>query len=130
MGRDHWLHRQFPIMGGLWGAKNPIAFASVWREIIFNSTRNSDWGNDQQLLRKHLFYSQYQDRILIHDSYTCGQFVDAATWRPWPTKRSSEGATMWERFVGAGAKHAIHFKRVRTCPVECRPTEHKDWIFC
>jgi hypothetical protein len=56
----------------------------------------------------------------IHDSYLCNVYHDSV---PWPTQRIMNVS---DNFVGSNG----HGPMAIECPKECRPMEHKDWLYC
>ena len=62
-----------------------------------------------------------EDIALSHDAYFCKKFPKS---RPFPTRRKN----VPNNFVGSYFnKNETHWKE---CPEECRPVDHKDWIYC
>ncbi len=54
-----------------------------------------------------------------HDSYTCAQYPGSTAF---PTRRTTEKAN----YVSAAPNDLL----LASCPAECRPEGHKDWIYC
>ena len=54
----------------------------------------------------------------------CFRVYPSAHWRPFPTQRLNNTPL---NFVGA-ANEGEHTEA--TCPEECRPRQHQDWILC
>jgi hypothetical protein len=106
----------------MWGLK--VSSNKILSNIIFNKIINSQAydlnskkGKDQIFLKDHIYYL-LKNISVIHDSYLCKVFLPN---EPWPTKR--EGMS----FVG----YTDVYKTVNEhCPIECRPVNHKDWLYC
>ena len=79
---------------------------------------------DQRVLRQRV-WPLVAGHALVHDSYSCrkGGLGDTV---PWPTRR--KGTT----YVGFGPSKGVYRRRIAQtpCPVECRPSHHKDWKYC
>ena len=98
-------------------------FTNKKNALNFNSPKNKK-GRDQDFLNDY-FYPFAIHRATIHDSFLCTKFFAS---QPWPTKRQGDC------FVGC-----IHcecndlkkeIKAFGNCPLECRPKNHTDWIYC
>ena len=66
---------------------------------------------------------------MAHDAYFCAMpEFQTASVKPFPTKRKDE----LFNFIGCqvGREERITFEKEHECPVECRPTNHKDWLYC
>lgn len=113
------------ISGGMFGmkisTKNFAKIASIFEEML-NSSKAKNWrkGLDQQFLSKYLWNKAKSDAV-IHDSYLC-KSIKSPNNRPWPTQRIPN---VHNNFVGANGGILN-----KTCPVGCRPKEHKDWTLC
>lgn len=125
--RDHPLHIQ-PIMGGLFGLKlssNRTKYQNIFNNSLQDKEHSlgarKERNHDQVLLEKH-FWPVVRNEALIHDSYTCQKYWNAHAF---PTKRLQN---MTNNFVGAVI--AKHQKVPRTCPRQCRPINHADWLYC
>jgi hypothetical protein len=141
--RDHPQHN-IMILGGMWGMATEYArfkaksifdlLTNKKVQAYYNKYKNEK-AYDQHLLTD--FVSNYvnSDHSTIHDSYWCGRFEGS---RAWPSKRPD-----YFCFVGCPyccekknfTMHLIddHEKRKETtaaCPYECRPLDHKDWLYC
>lgn len=116
------------MLGGMWGVRNVIdressrkIFDLVKSEEIakkYNNNRDTPKGSDQYFLSAHV-YQYLRDRATIHDSYTCRSFPGS---KPFPTKRNV--------IDHIGSVTYLNTTRVDECPIECRPPDHKDWIYC
>ena len=60
---------------------------------------------------------------LEHDSYSCGNFTNS---HPFPTQR----LMVPNNFVGGVYKFTQKFALKLVCPMECRPWNHQDWVYC
>lgn len=72
---------------------------------------------DQTFLRTHV-YKKILDHTLVHDSYNCKVLGGVG----WPTKRDGDC------FVGGFDCNSTNAYYI--CPVECRPADHKEWLYC
>ncbi|XP_071536832.1 uncharacterized protein [Panulirus ornatus] len=130
--RDHPAHTT-PILGGMWGARwgyqDPKLVTraahdlTVLRNKMLNLAQGRHkTGEDQHILRMVLWPAMV-GRVVAHDSYTCLWFPDS---KPWPTQRVGHA------FVGSARfrREYVNSSLSKTCPVRCRPPEHRDWIYC
>ena len=62
-----------------------------------------------------------QNKTCVHDSHLC-HLYRGGHWRPYPTKRQ----TGPYNFIGAAGPMELK----RECPENCRPENHKNWIYC
>lgn len=78
---------------------------------------------DQRALR-HVLWPEIKSRedVLQHDSYLCTTYPGS---RPFPSQRQHSGD-----FVGAPSLRMSGQHVKEPCPVECRPPQHKDWLYC
>ncbi len=84
-------------------------------------------GYDQYLLQD-FFYKYAKESSIQHDSYSCLIFEGS---QPFPTRRSEE----FYCHVGCQMcceRNLTYSKMIKNhvCPIECRPKEHQDWIYC
>ena len=80
---------------------------------------------DQKLL-KTLIWPYARNDSVIHDSYTCKiKRLRGTDMRPFPTRRLHGRFN----FVGSNGGN-ITLKKDGSCPKECRPIKHKDWVVC
>ena len=106
----------------MWGLK--VSFDKKLSNEIFNRIinshaydSNSKKGNDQFFLRDKVYY-MLKNISIIHDSYTCERYPPS---EPFPTKRDGFS------FVG----FTDVYRTVNEyCPIECRPINHSDWMYC
>ena len=111
----------------MWGLKkfaNENLTKKIYNTLIDNQVasnyKNRPKGTDQSFLTDHVYYLIESDSI-IHDSYLCTMYSKSL---PWPTKR--EGNC----FVGSTGSCNSSATDFYKCPLSCRPSNHKDWIFC
>ena len=124
--RDHWGH-YVPILGGLWGVKNPTQFKQTFETILFSKWKVG-YGQDQLNLKKNLI-GNHHSTILIHDAYHCMDDFGNATWKPFPTRRKFVNSR-WEGYIAMSERQNNKDHDIRKCPIECRPQDHLDWEFC
>ncbi|XP_037080034.1 uncharacterized protein LOC119100931 [Pollicipes pollicipes] len=126
--RDHWDHL-ITMPGGLWGAKvgqkRPL-MARLKAELNgwVDHARHKNW--DQRALHGIVWNHASVDSVQ-HDSYTCQRFPGYTV--PFPTQRTENDTTLYVGQVvtdGSGGSG----EKLRTCPVACRPQEHRDWDYC
>ena len=124
-------HHVATILGGCFGMNDNHKNQKSHFEAMLDFVK-FQWskGLDQAALNKVLWPHASQDMV-AHDSYLCRHFPSEFN-RPWVTQRIS-GPNFSEpdelNFVGSnGGK--ISLSNHGACPVECRPTEHKDWLLC
>ncbi|KAK3872242.1 hypothetical protein Pcinc_022669 [Petrolisthes cinctipes] len=130
--RDHPSH-DMPVMGGMWGARwdldpshvhDRVHELTIMRNLMFRyAWKRFKHGLDQHIL-KAVLWPAMLGRVKSHDSYCCKYFPNTS---PWPTQRSHGF------FVGS-----VRYRKnkensyvvPKTCPVRCRPPQHRDWIYC
>ena len=113
----------------MWGFKNykNRNLANDIYELVINKTLSvkynpsgiSSRGHDQFFLSHHVYNKIKLDSV-IHDSFLCKSYGDAA---PFPTKRIGN---CFVGQVGVCNESASFF----TCEKECRPKDHLDWETC
>ena len=128
---DHPMH-ETEILGGMWGFKNSMdrnlayhLFKFVLSKKIsknYNFHTQNEKGKDQEFLSKY-FYPLIKSKSIIHDSFLCKIFDNSL---PWPMKRLSDC------FVGSPSycNESLANKFYEECPFDCRPKNHKDWLYC
>ncbi|XP_053654572.1 uncharacterized protein [Cherax quadricarinatus] len=119
--RDNIFHR-VPMLAGMWGGCNK------WRREEAQMVRDyalchaSLPSQDQEILKSHL-WPIARLNATVHDAYTCRRFGRAS---PFPSRRVNF------TFVGQRS-YRSRFHRERTyisCPLYCRPKNHKNWFYC
>lgn len=129
--RDHPLHDVF-MLAGMWGLSNERDRHLAMR--MFNTIvdgRLSDWHSanarnkhaDQIFLQEH-FKPIVEKNVTIHDSFHCARLGG----RPFPTQRPE-----FYCHVGGYGCCGVQFMNSsfpHECPYECRPQNHKEWVFC
>ena len=89
------------------------------REILeYNENGQSPKGNDQYFLSQQV-YQSVVNKATIHDSYSCKQFANS---KPFPTERKV--------IDHVGSLNYAPPDKIKECPVDCRPSNHKDWKYC
>ena len=115
--------------GGMWGIYNdrdrPLA-NQIFQQIIdlqtsykYNFYKNQ-LNQDESFLSKFV-YPLLRTNSIIQDSYTCLLHNDSQAF---PTQLT--GAC----HIGNESKGCETELWNFSCPVECRPKEHQDWIYC
>lgn len=123
--RDHKKHSAV-ILGGLWcyrNSKNRVLASRITRLILDNADRRTpmqevEMGNDQIILKKFMWPFVRND-TLQHDSYLCKRYKGTT---PYPSKREDNRS-----FIGC--KRVCNYE-IEQCPKDCRPSQHKDWLYC
>lgn len=107
------------ILGGMWGARNTndnLKEMQEMRQKILDG--GSSWFKSfDQLLLSRIVWPIAKSNMVAHDSFLCQAFEGT---KPWPSKRSN--------FTFVGDMEGLYIRQ--TCPEECRPLDHKDWIYC
>ena len=129
--RDHFQHN-VPILGGLWGAA-PIrarrylfdAFQPMLVPLIgqqYHGTR------DQQFLHDYI-WNKVKDHAMTFDSFYCKSY--GGSGRPFFSQRSEVNCFLGcARPCCTSARPNDHYLHNVTCPIACRPRNHRDWIYC
>jgi hypothetical protein len=126
--RDHPLHYDF-ILAGMWGFR-PACNRALSHFILGklqNTTIMKEYmgKGDQSFLLNELWPFVKNDSI-IHDSFHCQRFQDNS--KPFPTRRPSvKGSNIFVGCVKPCAENQFTFGE---CPIECRPKNHREWIYC
>ncbi|KAI9562681.1 hypothetical protein GHT06_010135 [Daphnia sinensis] len=122
--RDHRKHNHL-ILAGMWGAKldqRRDLMEGLTRALIV-AGQGGDKHTDQNSLNNILWPTAQFD-VMAHDSYQCqnNQMLSKSPLKvyPFPTMRNGS------YYVGGIGQQLTP----DTCPVACRPPDHKDWEFC
>jgi len=78
-------------------------------------------GLDQSFLGKKV-YPLIKDKSIIHDSYLCKHYKDGT---PFPTQL--KGNCFIGRIGHCDENGTLPYGK---CPIECRPKNHQDWLYC
>ncbi|CAF1129092.1 unnamed protein product [Brachionus calyciflorus] len=117
------------MLGGMWGFKNSlkrnlsneiynlIISKNIIEQYSRGGTRQRD--SDQSFLYQYIYFKM-ADISVIHDSFFCGSYPNS---RPFPTRRKGDC------YVGS-IGFCNESKGFYTCPDQCRPKDHPDWISC
>jgi hypothetical protein len=124
--RDHPEH-DVPILGGLWGVKSNKE--RLWMKNVSQYLLSPDVAQcyagegDQTFLEDYIWprATMYNKMTLEYDSFLCGKFPNS---RPFPTRKKSPTL-----FVGCRRPNCTRDEHPE-CPMECRPPDHQDWIWC
>ena len=118
-------------IGGMWGLQilKDRNLASQIAAKIFDPRIAKQYNKeinkkdkDQEFLRNKV-YNMIKTSSLIHDSYCCKLYRDS---EPFPTQRKGRC------FIG-GSGNQFNCENNSTftpCPLECRPKDHTNWIYC
>ncbi len=129
--RDHPYHT-VPMMAGMFGMRlldeYKDALAASFSEMTTAANFTSPKGIDQIVLERHLWKVVLKD-IVVHASYHC-RMAPEEKHRAFPTRRRESGNT-YRNYVGSdGHDYDVIPTRFPVCPEVCRPTNHKDWLYC
>lgn len=131
---DHPLHGVF-ILAGLWGFRpeyDRTLAQKLFQKIVDPSMRKwhrlnrNDKQADQTFLDKHL-RPFIETSLTAHDSFHCLRFRSSS--RPFPKQRPSSYYCHVGGYGCCGAQF-LNASFPHECPYECRPHEHKEWVFC
>ena len=129
------------IIGGTWGfasVRNRSLATQIYSLMVnpieasaFNEKMENEKNCDQTFLRDKI-WPLVKANATIHDSYLCKRFPSS---KPYPTRRTIPscyvGNFEWcddEVTVRHFLNHSLYDNFI--CPVECRPKDHKDWLYC
>jgi hypothetical protein len=129
IARDHIEHGAV-ILGGLWGASMRRTryelFNSFEPMLISCIAELYKKSGDQQFLLDYI-WNFFKNNALIFDSYFC----QTLNGRPFLSRGPKDNC-----FLGCirpccsnTIKDDFNI-RLKHCPIECRPKEHLDWIYC
>ena len=129
--RDHPMHGA-PMLGGMWGFRPPLdpATSRSIHEKIHNRHLVARYGGsgDQTFLASEL-WPHVRGRTLVHDSFLCLHNYGKKT-NAFPTQRSSS-ANQSSCFVGCVRPCCVQgILPFGQCPLQCRPLDHPEWIYC
>jgi len=130
IARDNIVHG-VPILGGLWGAAMRRArykLFTIFEPMLIPSIAQlyTETG-DQRFLRDYV-WNFVKNNALIFDSYFCQKL----NGRPFLSQRPRGNC-----FLGCLRpccnniiENDFNVVPLKPCPIECRPKEHLDWIYC
>lgn len=127
--RDHPMHG-VPMLGGMWAFRTSLdrkAAASI-HEKIHNRTLVQNYGGrgDQTFLTHHVWPIARLSAI-THDSFLCRHNFGHPT-QPFPTQRQINQTNC---FIGCVRPCCTNGKMpFGHCPIQCRPKDHQDWLYC
>ena len=126
--RDHPRHNT-PLLAGMWGFRP--ALNRTLSLYIFNKLQNRTLvkayvGVGDQPFLVNEVWPYVENSALIHDSFHCQNF--GGHGKPFPTQRPIiNGSNI---FVGCIKPCSHDQYKFGECPVACRPSNHKEWIYC
>lgn len=85
--------------------------------MIYSVIKYSE--GDQNFLSAYV-YPLISNNTIVHDSYLCKLFGGS----PFPSKREGDC------FVGSTTNCNKYYRFLEECPIDCRPKDHTDWIYC
>jgi len=126
-GHSWHVMRDFPnhdaaIMAGMWGGTNlNLSLTKSLRDELISQGDvpcNRTW--DQDLLAE-IVWPLIKSDMIAHDSYHCTKYEGSQAW---PTQREDK------QFVGDKFPWRGPTFIVPPCPIQCRPKNHSNWIYC
>ncbi|CAF4977274.1 unnamed protein product [Rotaria sp. Silwood1] len=128
--RDHPMH-SVPMLGGMWGFRPSLNrnLSRLIHDKIHNQDliRNYTGRADQGFLAAHIWPFAKASAI-AHDSFSCAHGFGHPA-QPFPTQRPLANET--NCFVGCVRPCCGHGRMpFGQCPIQCRPNEHPEWIYC
>ena len=131
--RDHPLHNK-EIIGGMWGYANErnrtlgkIIYELILSKSLKLNQKNLNNKDYDQYFLSNFVWPIAKKSATVHDSYNC-KYLGG---EPFPTKRPED------KFCFASCSlpccdQTLNQKnrKMDVCPVECRPKDHQDWIYC
>ena len=117
----------WPISAGLWGGNNYVDYSLARRLRSRLYGRIGEEPQADQRVLKYRIWPLIRSSSAVYDSYHCRDHrKEFGFGRPWPTRRRGS------LYVGSGPSKGERIKELAqvTCPVICRPKEHKNWLFC
>jgi hypothetical protein len=93
----------------------------AWRYL---SGKGFGCGADQDFLSDQV-WQLAEDVSTIHDSYSCNLFKNS---QPFPTQRQDKYVCF--ATCAFCCNSTINPELSVVCPVQCRPKEHQDWLYC
>ena len=122
-------------IGGMWGyanERNRGLGKNIYELILseqvtsmYNRNGQNQKGLDQRFLTDHV-YIHAKKSATVHDSYYCKIFGG----EPFPTQRPNDKYCFAACFWPCCDTSLNQNQRMPECPSECRPKNHKDWIYC
>ncbi|CAF1559078.1 unnamed protein product [Adineta steineri] len=130
--RDSEYHYH-EMLGGLWGFRPALdrTFSRQLLRKMVNRTLITMYhtNGDQDFLKEHV-WPHIQDNFIAHDSYKCNTSYGKNS-QPWPSRRPVVNSTFNNCFVGCVRKCCEPYAfTLKECPLECRPKNHPDWLWC
>ncbi|CAF0805598.1 unnamed protein product [Rotaria sp. Silwood1] len=128
--RDHPMH-SVPMLGGMWGFRPSLNrnLSRLIHDKIHNQDliRNYTGRADQGFLAAHIWPFAKASAI-AHDSFSCAHGFGHPA-QPFPTQRPLANET--NCFVGCVRSCCGHgIMPFGQCPIQCRPNDHPEWIYC
>jgi hypothetical protein len=124
------------LKAGMWGfynernraIANKVYEFLVDREISSNYKKNNEFGMDQAYPIIYIF-PHIAKTTMTHDSYFCtNDLYKTAENLPFPVQR--DGACWVGIWYNPGIDCKNQDPSLFKCKIECRPKNHKDWLYC
>lgn len=120
--RDNKRHGK-GINHGLWCFRNAKYRGTAYvlhKKLLAQSSTFTE--NKAHTLIDSVFWSRLKHNSIQHDSYKCSEFPGSI---PFPNKREDTST-----HVGKSRRKDKEPFKVKSCPVQCRPKENKEWNYC
>ncbi|XP_066946954.1 uncharacterized protein [Macrobrachium rosenbergii] len=121
---DHPSHKAI-MLAGLWGGTNKdSSLMRKLRDEMFRQPLNLSRNFDQYLLANYV-WPRIKDDVMQHNSYNCQQegFTNSI---PFLTQRIDGLYCGWGPFKFKERRKVF----MTLCPEQCRPKDHKTWVYC
>ena len=122
--RDHVNHNR-PLNGGMWGGVKGIV--EVESEVA--GWKNLDAYMQDLYFLNDVIWPRVKDDQISHDAYNCKGYPNA---HPFPTRRDDNYqhvGQVFNEFDAPRMDDIDSFIRGKQNPVECRPTDHQEWMY-
>jgi hypothetical protein len=129
IARDNIEH-SVPVLGGLWGAalrRARYELFTIFEPMLIPSIAQIyRKGRDQLFLRDYV-WNFVKNNASIFDSYSCQKLHG----RPFLSQRPTGNCYLGCVRPCCNSVIKSDFNvTLKPCPIECRPKEHLDWIYC
>lgn len=121
--RDHPQHL-IGMLAGMWcfqHAGDKTKGHYLVEELFERVKSYKNINRSDQPLINSIFWRDLENDSIQHDAYTCKYFNNS---KPFPTKRDEM------TFIGCPSHDCVGKVTIKECPVECRPNEHQEWVYC
>jgi hypothetical protein len=126
IARDHIEHGVL-ILAGLWGAALKNArkkLFNIFKPMLLPSIAEFYQNIGDQNFLADIVWKSVKDNALIFDSYSC----QTLGGRPFLSQRPKGNCYLG--CIRPCCENDNKNTTLKPCPIECRPKEHLDWIYC